>query len=134
MNINLPPGGILINLGCDVIEISRIKGVTERHGQRFLDRVFTADELAYCLPNANIYQHLAVRFAAKEAISKCFTTGIGPEFGWRSASIVHGERQEPIVLLDEKTQALVNALGGTRVLISLSHSETVAMAVAALVK
>ena len=67
-------------------------------------------------------------------MSKCFTTGIGAEFGWKSASITHGDRQEPIVILDEKGQALLKALGATRVMVSLSHTESVAMAVAALVK
>lgn len=134
MNISLPPGGVMISLGCDVIEISRVKGVVQRQGERFLDRVFTAEEKAYCLAKANPELHLAARFAAKEAISKCFTTGIGAEFGWKSASITHGERSEPIVVLDEKGRLLLQAVGASRVMVSLSHTETVAMAVAALVK
>ena len=134
MNFALQPGGVLLSLGCDVIEISRIKGVVERQGDRFLERVFTAEERAYCMSKANAHLHLAARFAAKEAVSKCFTTGIGAEFGWKSASITHGDRQEPIVILDQKGQALLKALGATRVMVSLSHTESVAMAVAALVK
>jgi holo-[acyl-carrier protein] synthase len=134
MNITLPPGGILLGLGCDVVEIERIRRAVERHGERFLKRVFTDEERAYCAGRKFAEKHLAARFAAKEAVSKAFTTGIGAELGWRSASIAHGSRQEPLVLLDEKGRALLASVGATGVLVSLSHSDTVAMAVAALVR
>jgi holo-[acyl-carrier protein] synthase len=130
----LPPGGVVIGLGCDVIEVERVKGVVERQGERFLARVFTPEERAYCLAKANPYPHLAARFAAKEAISKCFTTGIGGNFGWKTASVARGERQEPWVVLDEAGRNLLAQIGGTRVLVSLSHTQTVAMAVAAIVR
>ena len=97
-------------------------------------RVFTDEEQAYCYGRAKPVNHLAARFAAKEAISKCFTTGIGAELGWKSASIYHGTRLEPLVRLDEKGEALLRQVGATHVLISLSHTDTVAMAVAALVR
>jgi holo-[acyl-carrier protein] synthase len=134
MPLSLPPGGILLGLGCDVIEVSRIRGVLERQGERFLARVFTDEEKAYCSAKAHPHPHYAARFAAKEAISKCFTTGIGAELSWRSMSIYHGERGEPLVRLDEKAQALLKEIGGTGVMISLSHTETVAMAVAAIIR
>jgi holo-[acyl-carrier protein] synthase len=134
MNFTLPPGGVLLGMGCDVIEVARVKGVVERQGDRFLDRVFTAEERAYCYARAHPFNHLAARFAAKEAISKCFTTGIGAELGWKSASVYHGERMEPLVRLDDQGQTLLKHLGATHVLISLSHTDTVAMAVAALVR
>jgi holo-[acyl-carrier protein] synthase len=134
MTFVLPPGGVLLGLGCDVIEVARVKGVVERQGDRFLQRLFTDEERAYCFGKAHPYPHLAARFAAKEAVSKCFTTGIGAELGWKSASIHHGLRQEPLVVLDEKGEALLRQLGATRVLVSLSHTDTVAMAVAALVR
>lgn len=75
--IDLPPGGILLGLGCDLIEVERIRGVMERQGERFLNRVFTAEERAYCDGMKHPHKHYAARFAAKEAVSKCFTTGIG---------------------------------------------------------
>jgi len=96
--------------------------------------VFTEEERAYCLGRANPHNHLAARFAAKEAVSKCFTTGIGAELGWKSVSVYHGARHEPLVRLDELGQALLRRLGATHVLVSLSHTDTVAMAVAALVR
>ncbi len=134
MNFTLPPGGILLGMGCDVIEVARVKGVAERQGERFLHRVFTEDERLYCFARPHPYNHLAARFAAKEAISKCFTTGIGAQLGWKSASVYHGDRMEPLVRLDEQGKSLLQHLGATHVLISLSHTDTVAMAVAALVR
>lgn len=134
MNIILPPGGELLGLGCDVIEIERVRGVLERQGERFVQRVFTEEERAYCFSHKAPDLHLAARFAAKEAVSKAFTTGIGAELGWRSISIYHGSRNEPLVRLDEKGQALLAQAGATHVFVSLSHTALVAMAVAALVR
>jgi len=134
MNLRLPPGGILLGLGADVIEVERIRGVLERQGDRFLQRVFTEEERAYCFGMKHPHKHLAARFAAKEAVSKCFTTGIGAELGWRSISVRHGARNEPLVRLDEKGDALLKQVGATHVMLTLSHTETVALAVAALVR
>ncbi len=134
MSLDLPKGGVLIGLGSDVIEVERIRGVLERQGERFLARVFTDEERAYCAQMKHPHKHLAARFAAKEAVSKCFTTGIGAELGWRSVSVYHGARHQPLVRLDEKGLALLKETGATDVLLSLSHTDTVAMAVAALVR
>lgn len=132
--IFLPPGGMLIGLGADLVDVDRIRGVLERQSDRFLNRVYTDEERAYCFGMKNPHPHLAARFAAKEAVSKAFTTGIGAELGWKSVSIFHGERKEPLVRLDEKGRALLAQVGATHVLITLSHTDTAAMAVAALVK
>ena len=132
--IELPPGGILLGLGCDLIEVDRVRGVLERQGERFIKRVFTDEERAYCDSLKHPHKHYAARFAAKEAISKCFTTGIGAEFGWRSASDYHGERHQPLVRLDEQGAALLKSIGADAVIVSLSHTETSAMAVAAILK
>lgn len=129
----LPPGGVLIGLGVDLIEVARVRGVLERQGERFIARVFTEEERAYCAGMAHPYRHYAARFAAKEAVAKCFATGIGAELGWRSVSIYHGERQQPLVRLDDKGAALLRHVGASHVHVSLSHSETMAMAVAVLV-
>ena len=132
MTLSLPPGGILVGLGADLIEVERVRGVLERQGPRFLERVFTEEERAYCARMAQPHKHYAARFAAKEAVSKCFTTGIGAELGWKSVSIYHGARHEPLIRLDEKGEALLKDVGATHVLVTLSHTETHAMAVAVL--
>jgi len=134
MNIVLPPGGILIGLGCDLIETERIRSAMERHGDRFLNRVFTAEEQAYCHTLKYPHKHYAARWAAKEAVSKAFSTGIGPHLAWTSVSVYHGERHQPLARLDDKAQALLAQVGATHVLLTLSHIDTHALAVAALVK
>jgi holo-[acyl-carrier protein] synthase len=134
LNLQLPPGGTLVGLGADIIEVERIRGVMTRHGERFLDRILTDEEKAYCASMGAPHKHIAARFAAKEAISKCFTTGIGKEFGWKSASVYHGSRHEPLVRLDAQGQALLEHVKATHVLLTLSHTEHYAMAVAAIVR
>lgn len=133
-NLPIPPGGVLIGLGADIIEVSRIKSVILRHGDRFVDRILTEEERVYCGGMAHPHKHIAARFAAKEAVSKCFTTGIGAELGWKSISVYHGPRHEPLVRLDAQGEALLAHIGGTRVLLTLSHTDNYAMAVAAVVR
>ena len=134
MCFSLPPGGTLIGIGCDLIEVERIRGVLERHGDRFLKRTFTDEEQAYCSQLKFPHKHYAARWAAKEAVSKAFTTGIGSHLDWTSVSVYHGLRLEPLIRLDDKATALLHQIGGTGVLVSLSHTETHAMAVAAFVR
>ena len=134
MNIVLPPGGVLIGLGCDIIETGRIRNVLEKHGERFLKRVFTEEEHAYCNSIKYSHNHYAARWAAKEAVAKAFTTGIGEHLEWTSVSVYHGSRKEPLVRLDAKGQALLAQVGATHVWLTLSHIDSHAMAVAALVK
>jgi holo-[acyl-carrier protein] synthase len=134
MSITLPPGGILIGLGCDIIETERIRGVLEKHGERFLKRVFTEEEQAYCNSLKYPHKHFAARWAAKEAVAKAFTTGIGPHLDWTSVSVYHGARHEPLARLDAKAQALLASVGATHVMLTLSHIDSHAMAVAALVR
>lgn len=132
--ISLPPGGTLIGLGCDIIETERIKNVLAKHGDRFLKRIFTEEEQAYCNSLKYPHKHYAARWAAKEAVSKAFTTGIGEHLDWTSISVHHGSRKQPLVRLDAKATALLQEVGATHVWLSLSHIDTHAMAVAALVK
>jgi holo-[acyl-carrier protein] synthase len=134
MTLELPPGGILLGLGCDLIEIQRIRDALERHGESFLDRVYTEEERAYCSARPQAHLHFAARWAAKEAVAKAFTTGIGAALGWKSVSIYHGSRQEPLVRLDDKGRSLLEAVGGTAIHVSLSHTASAAMAVAALLR
>lgn len=133
-DLQLPPGGVLLGIGADIIEVARIRSVMLRHGDRFIERILTEEERAYCAGMAHPHKHIAARFAAKEAVSKCFTTGIGAELGWKSISVYHGERHEPKVRLDAQGEALLAHVGGTHVMLTLSHTENYAMAVAAVVR
>lgn len=131
--LKLPKGGIVRGVGIDLIETERIKGVWDRQKDRFLKRVFTEGEIEYCLKMKDPVPFLAARFSAKEAVSKAFTTGIGKELGWKSIEVCKGERAEPWIRLDAQGQALLEALGGTEILISLTHTTHYGSAVALLV-
>jgi holo-[acyl-carrier protein] synthase len=133
MSPRLPPGGRVISVGTDLVECARIAAIVARHGRRFLDKVFTAQEIACCAARADPTPCYAARFAAKEAVSKCFTTGIGVEFDWHTAAVVHGPRDQPLVVLNDRGRELLAAVGGSDILISLSHTRTHAIAVAVMV-
>jgi holo-[acyl-carrier protein] synthase len=126
--------GHVVGLGCDLCEVERLRGVWTRQGDAFLAFTFTEGERAYCLGMRDPAPFLAARFAAKEAVAKAFGTGIGAELGWKSVEVVHGKRGEPLVQLDEKGVALLAARRACGVLLTLSHTGTMAMAVAALVR
>ena len=133
MTMNIPQGASLLALGSDIVEVDRIRGLWERHGDAFLDKVFSEEERRYCLAMRNSAMHLAARFAAKEAVSKCFGTGMGEKLSWRSVSVFKGERGEPGVSLDARGEHLLKACGGKHVLLTLSHTGTLALAVAAII-
>jgi holo-[acyl-carrier protein] synthase len=132
-DINMPREGSVLGVGVDLIEVSRIADMLERHGERFLKRVYTEQELKYCMGMKYPQKHLAARFAAKEAVSKCFGTGIGSELSWKSISVINGANGEPNICFDEKGTKLLSQKGGEAVLISLSHTESMAVAFAVLV-
>lgn len=133
-HFNLPLGDYLVGLGTDLVDVSRIRRARERQGERFLRRLFTDEELDYCMRMKYPDKHLAARFAAKEAVSKAFTTGIGSLLGWKSVSVYKGRRDEPLVRLDERGKALLDRVGGTHVWISLAHTDEHALAVAAILR
>lgn len=115
-------------------EVERLRGVWERQGERFLEVTFTEGERAYCLRMRDPAPFLAARFAAKEAVAKAFGTGIGAELGWKSIEVAHDERGAPVVKLDGRGAAFLATRGATGVMLTLSHTDTMAMAVAALVR
>jgi holo-[acyl-carrier protein] synthase len=126
---DIAAGGPVLGLGCDLVDVSRLRSVIERQGARFLEKVFTETERAYCAGLAHPWPSYAARFAAKEAVSKAFGTGIGAELGLQSISVAHGPRGEPLVVLDAQGEELLRSRGGRRILLSLSHTDTTAMAV-----
>jgi len=131
--ISLPFNGPILGIGVDIVDIARIREIYDRQGERFLARVFTETEQNYCLRMKFPHKHLAARFAAKEAVSKAFSTGIGDFLNWTSISVVSGSRGEPSIVLDEKGQALLERVGGSAVAISLSHTDDTAIAFATIV-
>jgi holo-[acyl-carrier protein] synthase len=123
---------MILGTGIDIIEVARIQTAHERFGERFLRRILLPDEISYCLSHRDPAPFLAARFAAKEAISKAFGTGIGAELGWQDMEIRRKESGEPFVVLHGPGQKLLEQRGGRAVLISLSHTQAHAAAVAIL--
>src|SRR2546422_10266283 len=110
---------MILGLGIDIIEGARIQASYERFGDRFLKRVLRPDEVAYCLSHKNPAPFLAARFAAKEAVSKAFGTGIGSQLGWQDIEVRHRESGQPFVVLHGDGQKLLEQRGGRVVHLSL---------------
>ncbi|MDQ8204819.1 holo-ACP synthase [Pelagicoccus sp. SDUM812003] len=128
--ISLPCKGPVLGIGVDIVSVKRIRDLIDRQGDRFLHRVYTKAEREYCLKYKDPGERFAARFAAKEAVAKAFTTGIGEHLTWTSVSVVPGERGEPLVELDEKGRHLLHQVRGKYVAISLSHTDETAIAFA----
>ena len=121
---------MITGIGTDLIEIVRIQRAIEKN-PHFMERVYTANEIAYCRRKKNAWQSFAARFAAKEAVSKALGTGIGP-VGLMEIEILNAENGQPKVVLHGKALQLAADRNIQRVHISLRHSEAYAMATAVL--
>jgi holo-[acyl-carrier protein] synthase len=125
--------GPVRGIGVDIVETARIAASLERFGERFLRRVFTQAERDYCASMPHPERHYGARFAAKEAVSKAFGTGIGASIGWRDIEILRRETGAPYIQLHGPAADLAAKLGITEALVSLSHSDHYAVANAVLV-
>ena len=123
---------MILGIGTDIIEVARIRESYEKFGQRFLQRVLRPSEVNYCLSHKFPAPHLAARFAGKEAVSKAFGTGIGRHVGWQDIEILRRDSGEPYVVLHDGAAKLLQERGATRVLITLSHTQEHATAMAVL--
>ena len=123
---------MILGTGIDIIEVARIQASHEKFGERFANRILLPDEIAYCLSHKNPGPFLAARFAAKEAISKAFGTGIGAQLAWQDMEIRRKESGEPFVVLHGKGKKLFQSRRAKRLLISLSHTANYAAATAVL--
>ena len=119
----------VLGIGVDLVECARIQHSLDRFGDRFLHRVFTEGEIAYSQSMKFPARHLAARFAAKEAISKAFGTGIGKAMGWKDIDVHKKPSGEPFVVLEGGAKQLAADRGVTKVWITLSHTDHHAMAV-----
>lgn len=121
---------MVVGLGTDITEVPRIVGSIERHGERFLKRVYTAGEIAYCLARKkSAAQSFAARFAAKEAGAKALGTGISRGIGWQELEVVRAPGQAPQLRLSGRAAARAQQLGVTRISLSLTHTTETALAV-----
>jgi holo-[acyl-carrier protein] synthase len=119
---------MVLGLGSDVIEIARIAASMERFGDRFLRRVFTAEEIAYCRRKKNAAESFAARFAAKEAGAKALGTGISHGIAWPEIEVRRQPSGRPTLHWSGRAQEMADRLGVKRSSISLTHSREIAMA------
>src|SRR5687768_14423472 len=119
----------ILGHGIDIVETSRIKRSVEEHGAHFLDRVFTAAEQTYCARNVKrYYEHLAGRFAAKEAVLKVLGTGWRGGIAWTDIEILNEPSGQPKVTLSGESLRVATELGILEWHVSISHIETHATA------
>jgi holo-[acyl-carrier protein] synthase len=123
---------MIIGIGIDIIEINRIQHSVDTYGDHFLNKVYTEKELEYCLSKHNKYQHLAARFAAKEAIYKAIASGWEKEATWKNIEITNESNGLPTVKFLGKLNEFV--ADGKEIKVSLSHSENYVVAVAIIYK
>ncbi|MFV1996082.1 MAG: holo-ACP synthase [Verrucomicrobiales bacterium] len=118
----------IFGIGIDVVETVRLERSLEKFGDRFKDRIFTGAEQGYCDSMKFPARHYAARFAAKEAISKAFGTGIGKHLGWKDMEILRRDSGEPYVILHGGAREFAEARGVGKVLVTLTHADHYAAA------
>jgi len=119
---------MLIGTGVDLIEIERIARSIERYGVRFLHRVYTAHEIAYCSRKRSSAESFAARFAAKEAGAKALGTGISRGVTWNEFEVSHAPGGRPVLELRGRAGFLARELGVRTISLSLTHTASLAMA------
>ncbi len=114
--------------GIDLVDCPRIEAMIERHGERFIQRVFTATEQAYAEANKNKVEKLAGRFAAKEAILKLVGTGWRGKIAWTDIEIINNSSGQPEVTLDGEVEKIADKLGIKHISVSITHTANFAIA------
>ncbi len=120
---------MVVGLGTDLTEIARVRRSVERFGSRFLDRIYTPGEIAYCLRKKDAAESLAARFAAKEAGAKALGTGISRGVSWQEFEVRREPSGKPSLWLSGRAAELAAELGINRLSLSLTHTRDLAMAV-----
>ncbi len=114
--------------GIDLVDFPRIEEMLKEHGERFLNRVFTADEQAYADANKNRIEKLAGRFAAKEAILKLIGTGWRGKIAWTDIEVLNNPLGQPQVKLTGEVANLAEKLGIKQISVSITHTANFALA------
>ena len=114
--------------GIDLVDCPRITQMVERHGERFIDRVFTKAEQAYAKSTKNEIEKLAGRFAAKEAILKLMGTGWRGKIAWTDIEVINNAMGQPEVILAGEVKGIAQKLGISHVSVSITHTANFAIA------
>jgi holo-[acyl-carrier protein] synthase len=119
---------MIVGSGIDLAEIGRIQHSLDRYGDRFLDRVYTGAEQAYCRSKRNSAESFAARFAAKEAAAKALGTGISYGVSWLEIEVVREPSGRPTVQFHGRAAQIAARLGVTHAALSITHTADLAMA------
>ena len=119
---------MLVGTGIDMIEIERIAQSIARYGDRFLTRIFTPGEIAYCQSKKNSAESFAARFAAKEAGAKALGTGIQHGVTWKEMEVRRLPGHRPNMYFTGRAKEIAERLGVRHISLSLTHNSTTAMA------
>ena len=124
----------IVGIGLDLVSIARVRSIAERRKDRFLNRLFTEEERAYCLSRASPYASFAGRFAAKEAILKALGTGWSAGVSWLDITVLNDSAGRPSATVRGRVAELTRKAGVTNIYVSLSHDAEYAIAEAVLTK
>lgn len=119
---------MIVGTGIDLVEIERIQRSVERYGDRFLNRVYTTAEKAYCQRKRNSAESFAARFAAKEAAAKALGTGISHGVTWLEIEVVRETGGRPAIVFHGRARERAERLGMRSAALSLTHTGSLAMA------
>lgn len=119
---------MIVGSGIDLVEIHRIQQSLDRFGPRFLNKVYTSAEQAYCLRKRNAAESLAARFAAKEAGAKALGTGISRGVTWLEIEVVRELSGRPTLRFLGRAAEMARRLNARRAALSITHSKDLAMA------
>lgn len=119
---------MIVGTGVDITEVDRIETAVKRFGDRFLKRVFTPEEVRYCMGKPNAAERLAARFAAKEAGMKAIGTGLRHGVTWQDVEVLRLPGQRPVLKFSGKAAEFAAQLGCKRTHLSLSHTADQAIA------
>jgi holo-[acyl-carrier protein] synthase len=119
---------MIVGIGIDIAEPRRLEEAAERYGRRFLERIFTPREIAYCERRRNKWERYAARFAAKEAAFKALGTGWRRGVRWQEAEVVNQPSGKPTLELTGQAGEFARCLGVESISLSLTHSEQFALA------
>jgi holo-[acyl-carrier protein] synthase len=120
---------MVLGIGTDLIETRRVEASIIRFGDRFLERIFTAGEIAYCKRKKNAAESFAARFAAKEAGAKALGTGISRGVSWKEFEVRREVSGRPTIHMVGRAAEFAKAIGIRKIHLSLTHSRELAMAV-----
>jgi holo-[acyl-carrier protein] synthase len=119
---------MIIGSGIDLAEIERIQQSIDRYGERFINRIYTPAEQAYCLRKRNAAESFAARFAAKEAAAKALGTGISRGVNWLEIEVVRERSGRPTIQFHGRAAEIAQRLGVAHAALSLTHTSSLAMA------